>query len=157
CLSRGSFNDCDMHPDDHVTLFAQTNARNDRRIFGVKQRDRRSHMYVIGMTGTGKSTLFQTLVQQDIRNGAGLALLDPHGDLVERVVSGIPECRRDDLIYFNVPDTLHPLAFNPLDRIPPLKRPLVAGGLLDVFKKMWSDFWGTRLEHILRNALLALL
>src|ERR1041385_9508174 len=76
-------NDWPMHEDDQVTMFARTNARTDRRVFGIKQQDRRAHMYIIGKTGTGKSSLLKTLVRQDIRNGAGLALLDPHGDLVE--------------------------------------------------------------------------
>jgi hypothetical protein len=145
-----------MHRDDEVTRFARTNYRNER-VFGIRRPDRRAHMYVIGKTGTGKSTLLQTLVQQDIRNGEGLALLDPHGDLVERILAEIPEHRKHDVIYFNVPDPEHPISFNPLESVPILKRPLVAAGLLEVFKKIWTDSWGTRLEYILRNALLTLL
>ncbi len=114
-------------------------------------------MYIIGKTGTGKSTLLQTLVHQDIRNGEGLALLDPHGDLVENILAEIPERRQHDIIYFNVPDPTRPLSFNPLESVPPLKRSLVAAGLLEVFKKIWSDSWGVRMEHILRNVLLTLL
>jgi energy-coupling factor transporter ATP-binding protein EcfA2 len=140
-----------------ITFFAETNFRNKRVRFGIKQADRRAHMYVIGKTGTGKSTLLETLVRQDIHFGRGVALLDPHGDLVERVVAQIPEHRKDDLIYFNVPDVSKPLGFNPLASVSPLKRPLAASGILEVFKKIWIDSWGPRLEHILRNALLALL
>lgn len=113
-------------------------------------------MYLIGKTGTGKSTLLETMICQDIEAGRGVALLDPHGDLVERVLARIPENRKDDLIYFNVPDDNQPLGFNPLESVPPQKRALAASGLLEVFKKIWADSWGPRLEHILRNALLAL-
>jgi len=112
---------------------------------------------VIGKTGTGKSTLLETLVRQDIENGGGLALLDPHGDLVEKVLRAAPEKRQGDLIYFNVSDRGNPLGFNPLERAAPEKRSLAAAGLLDAFKKIWSDSWGPRLEHILRNAFLALM
>lgn len=114
-------------------------------------------MYVIGKTGTGKSTLLETLIRQDINSGEGLMLIDPHGDLVEKVRARIPESRKDDLIYFNVPDSTSPLGFNPLERVPPESQPLAASGILEVFKKLWAEFWGPRSEHILRNALLALL
>jgi hypothetical protein len=139
-----------------ITLFAQTDFRGGGRVFGIQQTDRRAHMYLIGKTGTGKSTLLATMIRQDIQSGQGLALLDPHGDLVEKVVAAIPQTRRGDLIYFNVPDVSRPLGFNPLERVPPLRRSLAASGLLEVFKMIWADSWGPRLEHILRNALLAL-
>lgn len=113
-------------------------------------------MYVIGKTGVGKSTLLWTLIQQDIERGEGIALLDPHGDLVEEVLEAIPEGRKPDLVYFNVPDRSAPLGFNPLESVAPEKRALAASGVLEVFKKLWLDSWGPRLEHILRNALLAL-
>jgi Helicase HerA, central domain len=128
-----------------------------KKPFGIKRVGRRAHMYVIGKTGTGKSTLLETLIRQDIANGEGLALLDPHGGLIEKILEAVPDNRRDDLIYFNVPDRKNPLGFNPLERVAPEKRPLAAAGLLDAFKKIWSDSWGPRLEHILRNAFLALL
>jgi DNA helicase HerA-like ATPase len=140
-----------------IAYFAQTNFRNQQKIFGIQQNDRVSHIYIIGKTGTGKSTLLETLIRQDIKSGQGLALLDPHGDLVEKVLTTMPEHRKDDLIYFNVPDSSQPLGFNPLERIPPQKRAFAASGLIEVFKKIWADSWGPRLEHILRNALLALL
>src|SRR4030095_15621032 len=143
--------------DNRISYFGQTNFRNERKAFGIKRAERRAHMYVIGKTGTGKSTLLETLIRQDIENGEGLALLDPHGDLVEKVLNGVPEKRKGDLIYFNVPDAANALRFNPLERVAPEKRSLSAAGLLDAFKKIWSDSWGPRLEHILRNAFLALL
>src|SRR5438445_6099692 len=143
--------------ENRVMFFAQTDFRDHRKIFGIRQADRRAHMYVIGKTGTGKSTLLETLIRQDIEAGEGLALLDPHGDLVDRVLTKIPEHRKSDLVAFNVPDVAHPIGFNPLERVPPEKRALAASGLLEVFKKIWAESWGPRLEHILRNALLALM
>ena len=146
-------------PSDNnpIACFAQTNFRNERKIFGIKRVDRRANMYLIGKTGTGKSTLIETLIRRDIEAGQGLALLDPHGDLVEWVLAVVPEERKDDLIYFNVPESNRPLGFNPLESVPPQKRALAASNLVEVFKKIWNDSWGPRLEYILRNALLALL
>jgi hypothetical protein len=126
-------------------------------MFGIRGEDRLAHMYIIGKTGSGKSTLIETLVRQDIKAGHGLALLDPHGDLVERVAAVIPKGRREDVIYFNVPDISGRLAFNPLEPTLPANRSLAVSGLLEVFKKIWSDSWGPRLEHVLRNALWALM
>src|SRR5215210_3352802 len=90
--------------ENHITYFAETNFRNQKVKFGIKQGDGRSHMYIIGKTGTGKSSLLENLIRQDITSGHGLALLDPHGDLAEKVLAQLPEHRKDDLIYFNVPD-----------------------------------------------------
>jgi len=143
--------------ENSITFIAQTNFRDKRVRFGIRRADRRAHIYMVGKTGTGKSTLLETLIRQDIQAGEGVALLDPHGDLVERVLAHVPEHRQRDLIYFNVPDSSQPLGFNPLESVPPAKRPLAAAGIMEVFKKLWPDFWGPRLEHILRNALLALL
>lgn len=144
-------------PDNPIVYFAKTDFRHGEKKFGIKRYDRRAHMYVIGKTGTGKSTLLETMILQDIESGQGLALLDPHGDLVEKIAAKIPERRKNDLIYFDVPDDTKTFGFNPLEQIDPQKRPFAAAGLLEAFKKLWSDSWGPRLEHILRNALLALL
>src|SRR5438128_11834015 len=143
--------------DNRVAALAVTNFRNERRRFGIKRADRRAHMYIIGKTGTGKSTLIANLAHQDLLHAEGFALLDPHGDLVEQVLRLVPEERQADLIYFNVPDTAHPLAFNPLESGQPALKSLVASGLISVFKKIWAESWGPRMEYILRNALLALL
>src|SRR2546422_1520441 len=143
--------------DNRITLLAKTNWRDRRPLFRIKRADRRAHAYISGKTGTGKSTLIANLARQDLVHGEGLALLDPHGDLVEQVLRAVPPERRADLIYFNVPDTAHPLAFNPLESGQPALKPLVASGLISVFKKMWAESWGPRMEYILRNALLALL
>jgi len=143
-------------PSD-VSLFGRTNLREPHLAFGIKQADRLSHMYIIGKTGTGKSTLLETLIRQDIEAGRGCALIDPHGDLVQRIATTLPAHRRGDTVYFNVPDASQPFGYNPLLHVSVGLRPLVASGLIDVFKKMWADAWGVRMEHILRNALLALL
>src|SRR5437899_7972168 len=141
--------------DNRITALAVTNFRNDRRRFGIKRADRRAHMYIIGKTGTGKSTLIANLARQDLLHGEGFALFDPHGDLVEQVLRLVPEERRADLIYFNVPDTAHPLAFNPLESGRPALKLLVASGLISVFKKIWAESWGPRMEYILPKAVLA--
>src|SRR6266545_1681314 len=146
-----------MTTDNPLAVFARTNSRDDRRLFGIRQDDRLAHLYITGKTGTGKSTLLETLMRTDLYSGNGFALLDPHGDLAEKVRSAVLPERRDDLVYFNVPDTSRVLGFNPLAPAAPDARPLIASGLLQAFKKIWADSWGPRLEHILRNALLALL
>jgi hypothetical protein len=143
--------------DSEVALFARTNFRNERKVFGIKRMDRRAHMYVVGKTGTGKSTLIETLIAHDLEAGEGLAVFDPHSDLLRRVLSRVPEHRFDDLIYFNATEPGQQLGFNPLERVPVAKRPLAASALLDAFRTLWADSWGPRLEHILRNSLLGLL
>ena len=140
-----------------VTVFAKTNFRNKLVTFGIKRDDRRAHLYVLGKTGTGKSTLLENMMLDDMRKGFGFALLDPHGDLIEKVKLKIPEFRRADLIDFDVTDKNQPYGFNPLANVPPDKRPLACSGMLQVFKHLWSDSWGPRLEYILRNSLLSLL
>lgn len=139
-----------------LTVFARTKWRDHRMAFGIRPHDRRAHMYVVGRTGTGKSTLLASLIRADLGSGEGLALLDPHGDLVEAVRAGVPASRVADLTYFDVADDAAPLAWNPLERVPPVRRSAAASGMLEVFKKLWPDSWGPRLEHILRNALLCL-
>jgi hypothetical protein len=144
-------------PKEEIAYFATTDFRSQATPFGIKQSDRRAHMYILGKTGTGKSTMLETLIRQDLLNGNGLALLDPHGDLVEKVLLQVPSERRVDLVYFDATDPKNPLGFNPLERVADRFRPLAASGLLSVFQHIWADSWGPRLEHILRNTLLALL
>lgn len=140
-----------------VTLFAVTNYRDIRKRFGIKERNRRGHIYIIGKTGTGKSTLIQNMVISDIRDGNGLALIDPHGDLAESALDFVPKSRIKDVIYFNPADIEYPIPFNPLESAHPDHHHLVTSGLISVFKKIWSEFWGPRLEHILRNSIMTLL
>lgn len=145
-------------PDDNaVTPFGITNYRDVRQRFGIKQKNRRGHMYIVGKTGTGKSTLIQNMASHDIEAGYGVAVIDPHGDLADGILDSVPSARVEDVIYLNPSDLEYPLAFNPLEGIAPDQRYLVASGIISTLKKVWSDSWGPRLEHILRNALMTLL
>ncbi len=119
--------------------------------------DRRRHLYVIGKTGTGKSTLLFNLMLADLVHGRGFALLDPHGDLAEAVIDAVPPWRTNDVLYLNPADIAFPVALNPLDRVSPDARPLAAAHLVAAFKHLWADSWGPRLEYILLNALRLLL
>lgn len=145
--------------DDDLTFLGRTTFRNEGKLFGIRRADRRHHLYIIGKTGTGKSTLLETMIRQDVVNGEGLAVFDPHGDLVERVLRRIPEERKDDVIYLNPADERNSVTFNPLGGVPPERQAVTAANLLETFKKVWSvgNFWGPRTEHLLRNAFLALL
>jgi hypothetical protein len=145
-----------MTTQNTSALFGRTKFRDESRLFGIRQADRLMHMYVVGKTGTGKSTLLETLMRHDLNSGQGFALLDPHGDLVERVRAAVPSERTHDVIYVDVPDPADTFAFNPLETRPPAERALAVSGVLDAFKKIWADTWGPRMEHILRNALLTL-
>jgi type IV secretory pathway VirB4 component len=144
-------------PNNDITYFGKIGYRSDRRVFGIKQADRLMHTYMIGKTGTGKSTCIETMILQDIKSGRGCCLLDPHGDLVEKVVNAVPDFRKEDLIYFNFPDPNLNLKYNPFKRVSAEKRSLVASGILEVFSKLWDSAWGVKLEHILRHAILTLL
>ncbi len=139
--------------DDRITCFAETNFRNERKRFGIRKKDRRYHMYVVGKTGVGKSTLLLNMIGQDIQNNEGLAVLDPHGDLIDKILKVIPESRIKNLIYFNPQYKEQALYFNPLEVLNPSESHLVVSSLVSVFKKIWFDSWGPRLEYILRNAL----
>lgn len=143
------------NPD--IIYFGLTTYRNQHKRFGIKQADRLMHTYIIGKTGTGKSTLIETMITLDILAGRGCCLLDPHGDLVEKVVKSIPENRKGDLTYFNIPDVSLKLKYNPFRKVSQEKRSLVASGILDVFSKLWDSAWGVKLEHILRHTILTLL
>ncbi|KAA3640907.1 MAG: type IV secretory system conjugative DNA transfer family protein [Bacteroidetes bacterium] len=146
-----------QNPSNNITYFGKTTWRSDRKRFGIKQEDRLMHTYMIGKTGTGKSTCLETKILQDIHAGRGCALLDPHGDLVEKIEKSIPSWRREDLIYFNIPDSKLNLKYNPFKKVSYEKRSLVASGILEVFSKLWDRAWGVKLEHILRHAILTLL
>ncbi len=146
-----------MSSDNEVIFFAQTNFRNQMRRFGIKTDDRRRHMYLIGKTGMGKSTVLENMIVEDIRDGKGVAVVDPHGDLAEKVIKYIPKERIKDVVYFNPSDIDYPIAFNLVEQVEPHLRHLVASGLVGVFQKLWADSWGPRLEYILRNSILAIL
>ncbi|HJP59864.1 MAG TPA: type IV secretion system DNA-binding domain-containing protein [Gemmatimonadaceae bacterium] len=140
-----------------LTFIGRTKWRDVDRPFGLRSADRHAHMYVIGKTGTGKSSLVEGMIRQDMLAGNGLALFDPHGDLAERLYAWVPESRKSDVIYLNVPDPTQPFGFNPLENVSPLRRSLAANSLVETLKKLFDEAWGVRLEYILRNALLLLL
>ena len=140
-----------------ITYFAKTNFREKEHVFGVKKDDRRRHTYIIGKTGMGKTNLLETMIISDIKAGSGIAVVDPHGDLAEKILNFIPASRINDVVYFNPADADHPIAFNVMEHVDPKYRHLVASGLIGVFKKIWADSWGPRLEYLLRNVILALL
>jgi CxxC-x17-CxxC domain-containing protein len=143
--------------NQEITIFGETTFRNQSRRFGIKRDDRRRHMYLIGKTGMGKSTILENMIIEDIRAGHGVAVVDPHGDLAEKIIEFIPPNRVNDIIYFNPADMEYPIAFNVVEQVEPHLRHLVASGLIGVFQKLWADSWGPRLEYILRNAILAIL
>ncbi|MEI7425730.1 MAG: type IV secretion system DNA-binding domain-containing protein [Candidatus Moraniibacteriota bacterium] len=140
-----------------INFFAKTNFRNQERIFGIKEDDRRRHMYIIGKTGMGKSNLLENMAIQDIRNGKGVCVVDPHGEFAEKMLRSIPANRVNDVVYFNPSDIEFPVAFNILEAVDEDKKNLVASGMMGVFKKIWPDVWSSRMEYILNNAILALL
>lgn len=146
-----------MENPERVTYFAATDSRGKRTPFGIKAKDRARHMYVIGKTGMGKSTLLENMAIQDIRNGEGMAFIDPHGSAVEKLLDFIPENRVKDVVYFAPFDLDRPIAFNVMEDVGYDKRHLVVSGLMATFKKIWEDAWSARMEYILTNTLLALL
>jgi len=140
-----------------ITYFAETDARGKRMKFGIKAEDRTKHLYVIGKTGMGKSTLLENMAVQDIKNGEGMAFMDPHGATAEKILEYIPEERMKDVLYFAPFDMENPISFNVMEDVGPDKRHLVVSGLMSTFKKIWVDAWSARMEYILSNTLLALL
>ncbi len=146
-----------QNPKNPISYFARTNHRGVYKRFGIRQSDRFFHLYFLGKTGGGKSTLIENLVMQDIYAGRGCALFDPHGDLYESIRAKIPEKELHRLVDFNLPEACRHLSFNPLACVPAGKRVLACSSMLATFKKLWSSYWGPRMEHFLRNALLTLL
>ncbi len=146
-----------MENPERVTYFAATDSRGKHIPFGIKAKDRNKHMYVIGKTGMGKSTLLENMAIQDIQNGEGLAFLDPHGGSADKLLDYIPKERVKDVVYFAPFDMEHPIAFNVMEDVGYDKRHLVVSGLMATFKKIWVDAWSARMEYILTNTLLALL
>lgn len=142
---------------NQITPIGITNWRDTKQIFGIKTQDRLRHIYVIGKTGVGKTTLLMNMALADITQGRGVCIIDPHGDLIEEILHHIPKERSENVVYVNASDTAHPIAFNPLSGATKETQHLVASGLIAAFKKIWIDSWGPRLEYILQFALLTLL
>jgi hypothetical protein len=132
-------------------------ARASGEFVTLDEDERRRHLYIVGQTGTGKSTLLLNLLRQDFESGAGVALLDPHGDLARAALDHIPRRRTNDLVYIDPADIERPIGFNPLSRVPPDLAPIVADGIVSAFRHVWPESWGPRLDYILTNAVRALL
>ncbi len=146
-----------MSINEEVTILGRTTFRDKRVEFGIKTDDRRRHVYLIGKTGSGKTTMMENMVVEDIRAGRGVGVVDPHGDFAERLLKFIPESRMEDVVYFNPADIEYPVGFNPLELVGNEHRHLVASGLMGVFEKIWPDVWSARMQYILNNSLLSLL
>lgn len=146
-----------MSEDAPISYFAETNGRRPHRRFGIRQEDRLTHLYALGKTGVGKSTLLETLAVQDLLAGRGFALIDPHGDLAERMEAIARPFLGDRLIYLDAATAGQPFGYNPLRRVRHDKVPLAAAGFMEALRKLWPDAWGVRMEHVLRNSLYALL
>lgn len=143
--------------DSPNTPIWMANYRGSLEGFWLKPVDRARHVYIIWKTGMGKSTLLENMIYTDILNWRGVAVIDPHGDLVETILANIPKSRTNDIVLFDPADQEYPIAFNMLENSRPELRPIVAGGLVSIFKKMFAESWGPRLEYILRNTILTLL
>jgi len=140
-----------------INVFAQTTFKNAPVKYGLWRADRRRHMYVIGKTGTGKSTLLANMGINDLKNNEGMCVIDPHGDLVETLLNYIPAHRINDVVYFNPADPEKTVQINLFEGKNVEHRELIASGIISVFQKLYGYSWGPRLEYILRNALLTLL
>ena len=147
----------DNTPNDELTVLGLTNFRNVYREFGIKRDDRRRHIYIVGKSGTGKSTLIENMAINDVFEGKGVVIVDPHGELADKVLSCVPTDRINDVIVFDPADRSYPIGFNLLETVEDDFKGMVASGFVGIFKKIFGDSWGPRLEHILRNTVLALL
>jgi hypothetical protein len=144
--------------ESDISLFGKTNFQNQQTSFGIKNSDRRRHLYVIGKTGMGKSKLLELLINKDIRSNKGIILMEPHGDLSKEIVNMIPESRIDDVVYFDPTDLDYPIGFNPMEGVGSIEfRQNIVAGFISIFKKMFGLNWNERFEHVLRYTTLALL
>src|ERR1043166_389443 len=119
--------------------------------------DRERHVYIVGKSGSGKSTFLFNLAMGDIYAGEGVAVIDPHGDLALDILDAIPRTRINHVCYLDVTDSEQPVGFNPATRIAPERRALAAAGIVSAFKHLWSDSWGPRLEHFLFHGIATLI
>lgn len=143
--------------EQDISLMGVTNFRGTNTIFGLYRADRGRHVYILGQTGTGKSGALELLTLSDIYYDQGFAVIDPHGDYAQHVLSFIPQSRLDDVVYFNPADTSYPIGFNPLEITDPSLKGHISSELVGVLKRLFAESWGPRLEYILRYSLLALL
>ncbi len=146
-----------MYNPNQVTYFGETDFRGKKVRFGIKAEDRSRHVYIIGKTGMGKSTLLENMAAQDIKNGEGMCFIDPHGSAIDTLLDYIPEERLNDVIYFAPFDSDNPISFNILETVAEDQKHLVVQGLMSTFDKIWPDTFSERMRYILSNTLLALL
>lgn len=146
-----------MVDKEKIIYIGEVKWRGKKTNFGIKNDDRRRHIYIVGKTGMGKSNLLENMIIQDIQAGNGVAFIDPHGEAAEKLLDYVPTWRVNDVIYFNPGDVTYPIAFNVMEISNPEHRNLIAAGLMAVFKKIWPDVWSARMEYILNNTILALL
>jgi energy-coupling factor transporter ATP-binding protein EcfA2 len=140
-----------------INFFGKTTYKNLPATFGVKDgEDRRRHFYIIGKTGTGKSTLIANMAISDIRKGHGVAVIDPHGDLSEMLLNYIPSERINDVAYLDPSSSERSFRLNPFEVNDLDQADIIASGIVSIFQKLYSYSWGPRLEYILRNAVLTL-
>jgi hypothetical protein len=125
-------------------------------VVAFTREERERHVYIVGKSGSGKSTFLFNLAMSDILAGEGVAVIDPHGDLALDILDAIPRSRINDVCYLDVADMERPVGFNPASRIAPERRALAAAGIVSAFKHQWSDSWGPRLEHFLFHGIAAL-
>ncbi len=140
-----------------LAVLGRTNFRRRREVFGLLPDDRMRHVVVTGQTGTGKTTLLTNLIESDVAAGRAVVVLDPHGDMIERLLDSVPPARTNHVILFDPADPANSVSYNPLACSSVDQRPLVASAVLTSFKRLFAESWGPRLEHILRNCLLTLL
>lgn len=139
-----------------INFFGKAEYKNHPTTFGIKKEDRRKHVYIIGKTGTGKSTLIANMAINDMKNGEGVAVVDPHGDLTDILLDYVPAHRINDVALLDPSDIEHPFYLNPLEVKNPAYRELIASGIVSIFYKLYHMSWGPRLEYILRNTILTL-
>jgi ABC-type oligopeptide transport system ATPase subunit len=147
----------DIVPPEDLTILGKTDFRNISKEFGIKNDDRKRHIYVIGKSGVGKSTLLENMIIDDINDDRGVIVVDPHGELADKIVESIPERRIKDTVLLNPADREFPISFNLLEQVGDDYKGMVASGFVGIFKKIFGNSWGPRLEYILRNTVLALL
>jgi CxxC-x17-CxxC domain-containing protein len=140
-----------------ITYLGLASYRDKNQLFGIKRKDRRQHVYILGKSGTGKSALMFNMIIQNIQNGDGVCMVDPHGENVEAVLASIPQHRLKDVVYFNPADPDYHIGFNVLEIEDSKYKHLVASGLMGIFTKIWANAWSARMEYILNNTILALL
>jgi len=157
CIIKINMEPRELPQNRDLTYIGATTYRDKNILFGIKRKDRRQHIYILGKSGTGKSVLMSNMVIQNIKNGEGVCVVDPHGELVETIISSIPKERMKDVVYFNPADTEFHIGFNVLELVDAKYKHLVASGLMGIFTKIWANAWSARMEYILNNTILALL